>query len=148
MFFQNIVNVEFIYLFIPLIYIDFISKVADGRDGLDTAEVNKIGQGRVWTGKEAVNIKLVDEIGGIDKAIDYAANKANISKHNIQVEFFPEEKPNKILEILEMIDNEEYKSKSSINPLFNTFLHYLNTYKDLESLDKYQARLPYEIIIK
>ncbi len=50
------------------IYDDFVSRVADGRKR-DTVYIDSIAQGRVWTGKRAIGIGLVDRIGGIETAI-------------------------------------------------------------------------------
>ncbi|MEC8602822.1 MAG: signal peptide peptidase SppA, partial [Bacteroidota bacterium] len=58
---------------IDVIYNDFINKVADGRDGLKVEDVDAIGQGRVWSGTDAIRLGLIDELGGIDDAINYAA---------------------------------------------------------------------------
>ena len=52
------------------IYDDFITKVADGRKKLSKAEVDSIGQGRVWTGKDALKLGLVDELGGLEDALN------------------------------------------------------------------------------
>src|ERR1700733_10179356 len=58
-------------------YDQFLDRVSQGRH-IDVAQVNEIAQGRVWSGSEAARIKLVDEIGGLDSAIAYAANLANL----------------------------------------------------------------------
>lgn len=52
-------------------YTDFLPKVAKGR-GMDVEKVNALGQGRVWTGKQAKENGLIDEIGGLEKAIETA----------------------------------------------------------------------------
>ena len=52
-------------------YTDFLPKVAKGRD-MDVEKVNSLGQGRVWTGKQAKENGLIDEIGGLEKAIETA----------------------------------------------------------------------------
>jgi protease-4 len=58
-------------------YQDFIGKVAKGRNmGVD--DVDKIGQGRVWTGAQGKNNKLVDEYGGLDRAVEIAKELAKI----------------------------------------------------------------------
>jgi protease-4 len=62
------------------IYGEFIGKVAEGRK-LDRARVEEIAQGRVWSGLEAVNLGLVDEIGGLDAAVRYAAEKAGLGNN-------------------------------------------------------------------
>jgi len=59
------------------IYDQFLIKVADGRD-MTKEEVDKIGRGRVWTGNQAMDLGLVDEIGGLSKAIDLAKELAGI----------------------------------------------------------------------
>ncbi|HYO99712.1 MAG TPA: S49 family peptidase, partial [Pyrinomonadaceae bacterium] len=58
-------------------YDDFLPKVAKGR-GKDVAYVDSIGQGRVWTGTQARERGLVDEFGGIDKAVEIAKGLAGI----------------------------------------------------------------------
>jgi protease IV len=59
------------------IYGEFISKVAEARK-LDRAKVEEIAQGRVWSGAEALSLGLVDELGGLDAAIAFAAQKAGL----------------------------------------------------------------------
>ncbi len=59
-------------------YDQFISKAAEGR-GMTPEEVDKVGKGRVWTGQQAKEIGLVDELGGLDIAIDMAKRMAGIS---------------------------------------------------------------------
>ncbi len=59
------------------IYSQFIAKVAEGRK-LRPSEVEEIAQGRVWSGSEAKKLGLVDEIGGLDAAIRYAAEAAKL----------------------------------------------------------------------
>ncbi len=66
-------------------YHTFISHVADGR-GMTIADVDSIGQGRVWTGDNAKGIHLIDEYGGLEKALAVAAKKAGLKKYQI-IEF-------------------------------------------------------------
>lgn len=61
------------------LYDTFIEKVAEARK-MDKSKVHQIGQGRVWTGLQALEIGLVDELGGLDLAIEIAKEKANIPK--------------------------------------------------------------------
>ena len=58
-------------------YREFVQKVAQGR-GMKQQEVDSVSQGRVWTGEQARQIGLVDELGGIEQAISWAKKKANI----------------------------------------------------------------------
>lgn len=64
---------------IDSIYGDFLNKVASGRK-LDRAKVASIAEGRVWSGKEALKLGLVDELGGMKEAVGCAAKLAKIEK--------------------------------------------------------------------
>lgn len=63
--------------FLKTTYDDFTDKVAKGRSK-DQAYIDSIGQGRVWTGRQGKENGLVDEYGGLDKAIEIAKQLANI----------------------------------------------------------------------
>ena len=64
------------------IYSRFVNLVAAGRNTTAT-EIDKIAQGRVWTGEQALELGLVDQLGGLNKAIGVAANLAEISDYSI-----------------------------------------------------------------
>ncbi len=68
------------------IYSEFIAKVAEGRK-LDPARVEEIAQGRVWSGSDAKEIGLVDELGGLNAAIAHAAAKAGLGSNYRLVEY-------------------------------------------------------------
>jgi protease-4 len=73
-------------------YDQFIKGVAQGR-GMTVDAVDKIGKGRVWTGAQAKNLGLVDELGGIDTAIRIAKELAHIpAGERVNIVRFPEEK--------------------------------------------------------
>ena len=61
------------------IYTDFLEKVAEGRR-MTTAEVDRIGRGRVWTGRQAKENGLVDQLGGLDLALSIARSKVGLGK--------------------------------------------------------------------
>jgi protease-4 len=67
----------------------FVSRVAEGRHMTYDA-VHTIARGRVWTGIDAMELGLVDTLGGIDLAFSIAAEKANLKNYRVKV--FPEEK--------------------------------------------------------
>ncbi|MFN8293023.1 MAG: signal peptide peptidase SppA [Chitinophagales bacterium] len=71
------------------VYTTFRQRVADGRK-TDTAAIEKIAQGRVWTGTQAIERNLADEIGNLDNAIAFAAKKASLKDYKVKV--YPEEK--------------------------------------------------------
>ena len=83
---ENNPDYEFIKGSIDDIYQTFIGHVATGRK-MTTAAVDSIGQGRVWTGKEAKEIGLVDELGGLNDAIAYTAKLVKLEKYKLT--FYP-----------------------------------------------------------
>ena len=133
------------------IYYSFINKVALGRDGLNKEAVDQIARGRVWSGKDALNNNLVDQLGGLDEAIQYAAEKTGITKKNIQLQFFPQEKRNPLLDLVELLDqldeSNDTDSKTTIK-LFSKFEAFIDIAEKIESMYPFQARLPYNIIIE
>ena len=64
------------------IYAGFIGKVAKGR-GMSTAAVDSIGQGRVWSSTDGLRVGLVDELGGLEDAIAYVAEKAGLEQYKV-----------------------------------------------------------------
>ncbi len=124
------------------IYNDFTSKVAKGRNKTQNY-VDSIGQGRVWSGEDALNIGLVDELGGLREAIAYASAKAGVSS-------------NSILELPEMLDPiEEFfndiSGKSEDAIMSRILGSRFKNYQDLRQLSnggKIQTRLPFYITVE
>jgi len=63
-------------------YETFLTRCADGR-GKSKADIDSIAQGRVWTGEQALKIGLVDELGGLERAIELAGEQAKIINYNV-----------------------------------------------------------------
>ena len=68
---------------IERVYHSFVSKVAEGRN-MTFEEVDAIAQGRVWTGTQALENGLVDELGGLEDAIKVAANLVDIDEYRVR----------------------------------------------------------------
>lgn len=84
------------------IYAQFVDRVASGRR-MTTAEVDEIGRGRVWTGAQAVENKLVDALGGFFTAVEAAKQAAAIDPaEEVELVFYPKRKPliARLIEIL------------------------------------------------
>lgn len=81
-------EVEYVQKQIEKIYDDFTSLVSNGR-GMSKDSVDAIGQGRVWAGADALNIGLADRKGGLQDAIDYAAEKVGLSKNDYRISRYP-----------------------------------------------------------
>ena len=130
------------------IYDTFISKVAYGRDGLKKTDVHEIAKGRVWSGKEALDLELVDEIGNLSEAIDFAAKKTNISQEDIKVIEYPKKENDKLLEILADFDFKT-SSKNEISVFLKNFNKQINSnLLNTTNKDKFQMILPFEIKIQ
>ena len=80
---------NYIHRSIETIYTKFTTIVSEGR-GLPVEKVDEIGQGRVWTGADALGISLVDEIGTLSDAISYAAVAGGVSLDEVMVAEYPE----------------------------------------------------------
>ena len=80
------------------VYDSFVRKVADAR-GVEWNAIHEVAQGRVWLGSQAVEVNLVDELGGFDRAIELAKEKASIEASE-EVQLLPYPKPKTLLEIL------------------------------------------------
>ena len=82
---------EIIQKQIKEIYNDFIRKVALGRDGLTTAEVDNLGRGRIWSGRQAKENGLVDELGGLSLALAIAREYAGLREKAVEIIRFPKQ---------------------------------------------------------
>ena len=127
------------------IYSKFTSIVAEGRD-MTVEAVDNIAQGRVWTGAEALEIGLVDQIGTIEDAIEYAALCIDgvESVKDVQVVGYP--KPLTTLEALLESFGGAGESVFAGTPLESVEKAFIG-WTEAESGKAY-ARLPYEIIIR
>jgi protease-4 len=75
------------------VYEDFTAKVADGR-GMNRERVHELARGRVWTGADAHDHGLVDELGGMERAIDIARDRAGLpSRWEPELRVFPKVSP-------------------------------------------------------
>lgn len=132
---------EVIQYSVEEVYGTFISHVAEGRN-MTTEEVDKIGQGRVWSGANAIEIGLVDEFGGLEDAIKLAAEAANLETYRT-VNLPKLEDP-----IEQLIKDLGGNVRVSVlkNELGNEYKYYENL-KSLIEQNGVQARIPYEIEI-
>jgi len=123
------------------IYFTFIQKVADGR-GMTTAQIDSIGQGRVWSGEDAMEIGLVDVLGGVEDAISIAAGMAKVENYRV-VEYPSQKDP-----MEQIIADITGKGEEAL--LKHRLGHYYEYVKDVEELmnmQGVQARLPFQIYI-
>ena len=131
-----------IQLEVNRVYSTFTQKVADGRKK-SQAYIDSIGQGRVWSGKEALQNGLVDRLGNIDDAIASAAKKANLKDFKIVT--YPEQ----VDPFKSLFDNTSDKVKLYFakRELGDNYVYY-EQLKSALSVSGVQTRLPYNILIK
>lgn len=122
-------------------YNDFTALVARTR-GLRQSYVDSIGQGRVWTGTDALELGLVDEMGGLDKAIEYAANAANLTDYSLKD--YPQQES--LMDMLLKGDIQEpYANALLKNRLGNNY-QYIQTIENITKVDGVQALMPFIIV--
>lgn len=131
-----------IQLEVNKIYDTFTKKVADGRKK-EQSYINSIGQGRVWSGSEALKIGLVDRLGNIDDAIASAAKKAKLKDYKI-VDY-----PSQTDPISALFDKSGDKVKAYFvkRELGDNYIYY-EQMKSALNLSGVQARIPYNIQIR
>jgi protease IV len=122
-------------------YASFISKVAEGRH-LTVARVDSIGQGRVWSATDAKKIGLIDDFGGLDKAIEVAANLAKITDWRLVS--LPEQK-DPLQELFDRITGNN--SSSILEKELGENYKYFRYIKEIQEMKGVQARMPFEIIL-
>ncbi len=124
------------------IYDVFITKVAEGRH-ISKNNVDSVGQGRVWSGSDALKINLVDEIGGINDAIAYAAKLAKLSNYKL-IDLPKQKDP---LEELFNTGADEIEARTMKANLGAQYI-YIKQLKTVLLKKGIQARVPYEMIIE
>lgn len=138
-------ELEFMQNSVDKIYDAFVENVASGRN-LTKEFVDSIAQGRVWTGSQALKLKLVDEIGTLEDAIEYAIGRTDIEKENLSIIEYPKPLSNmeKVLSMFNMDENAD-KALAKL-PFYDVY----RTFKDItmKSKDRIYARIPYEFELK
>jgi protease-4 len=133
-------------------YNDFVPKVAKGRNK-NIEEVDAIGQGRVWTGLQAKEKGLVDEIGGLEKAIQIAKELAGIpADQEVQRVVYPKAKT--FFETLFSGDSEEYFTRNRTEEFIETLptnlkraIRYATVFEKM-SKGETMMLMPFELNIK
>jgi protease-4 len=123
-------------------YALFVKRVADGR-GKTTAEIEQIAEGRVWTGEAALQNGLVDELGGLDKAMEAAVKAANVEGYSVVN--YPE--PASLFASLMDVTKTDYLDEK-LRAQLGDYYGCVQTLQRLQTADRVQARLPFEMITK
>lgn len=121
----------------------FLTRCAEGRN-MDKETLAQYAEGRVWTGNQAKEIGLVDELGGLERAIEIAADMANLGKSYVIFEY-----PKLTSPIEELLNpaKEELAAKTIKNYLGESFELFM-LLKNIKDQDYIQARIPFELNIR
>ena len=139
----NETEMNYLSAYIDRGYKLFRQRVADGRH-MTTGQVEKIAQGHVWLGEDALKIKLVDQLGGVDDAVAKAAKLAKVG------EYYTSAYPAKA-DWMEQILNQTSSGSYIDNQMRLAMGDYYSTFMLLKNINRQsaiQARLPYIINVK
>jgi protease-4 len=119
-------------------YDTFLARCAEGRH-MSKEDIDIVGQGRVWTGEQAKERGLVDELGGLERAVEIAAEMADI--YNYSIKYLPETK-----DILtDFLEKQMEETKLSIaRDIMGDDYDYFRILHHVRAARGIQARLPYD----
>jgi protease-4 len=123
-------------------YETFTSKAANGRN-MAIDDLKKVASGRVWTGAQGKEHKLVDVLGGFNDAVNIAAKKAEV-QDDYKIKFYPKQKP--FFENL-LTQFEDNAKTSSIKSELGEMYVWYNQIKKVQTYQGAQARMPFELQI-
>ena len=121
----------------------FVSRCAEGRH-MSKDKIEKIAEGRVWTGEMAKKIGLVDELGGIGKALEIAAQKADLKGYTIIS--YPAKKD--ILSTLLDVQPGNYVESQVLKSQLGDYYKDFSLLKNIKERAMIQARVPFELNVK
>lgn len=131
---------------VDMIYSEFIRKVSEGRR-LKPEFVNEIAQGRIWSGKEAIKLGLVDELGGLGQAIDHAVLISKLGDdYQIDYPQPPKGGFNKIFESLGK--KEEPMGTGNFSEIARQIKNQINWLNALNDPNDIYARVPFDLNLK
>jgi protease-4 len=123
------------------IYERFLSIVAEGRD-MSKEEVHEVAQGRIWSGEDAIKNGLVDVLGGLDDAIDLAANSAELESYSLKYYPYIKENPYKKM-ISEIMKDQSMVKGIQLSKKERDLLNKYNQLKRFASYEGPMARIPF-----
>lgn len=121
----------------------FVKRCADGRSVSEDA-IREIAEGRVWTGLRAKELGLVDELGGLDKAVEIAATKAEITTYRKKT--YPRQ-PDFMEQLLELSSQSVAVNMLGLGR-YTDLLEQATRIKQMTEESNLQARVPYVLNIK
>lgn len=121
----------------------FLTRCSEGR-GIAKEELDKIAQGRVWTGSTAKELGLVDELGGLDRALEIACQKAGIDAYTVVS--YPAKQT--FLEMLMNTNPGTYLKSRFLSGKAGELYRQFSIPENFDKRDRIQARLPFELNVE
>lgn len=121
----------------------FRARVAQGRK-MNVAEVEKIAQGHVWLGQDALKIKLVDELGGLDKAVAKAAQLAKLKEYHTSAYPGKSDWLDKFMNSMSGGSYVNAQMRQALGEYYEPFI----MMKNIQNQSAIQARVPFVVNIK
>ena len=121
-------------------YYLFVDRCAEGRN-MTREQIEKVAEGRVWTGEMAKELGLVDELGGIDRALEIAVAKAGIENYSLKSYPAKESFLTNLLNLSGGNFIESQIMKSKLGSYYSDF----NLLRTIQEREMIQARLPFEL---
>ncbi len=122
----------------------FRQRVADGR-GMTIDQVEEIAQGRVWLATDALGIKLVDELGGLDQAVAKAAELAELKEYGTDAYPAPADF---MAQIFSQITGGDSYIETELQNTLGTYYKPFKMLKNINNQNAVQARIPYHLVIE
>lgn len=121
----------------------FLTRCSEGR-GINKEELDKIAQGRVWTGSTAKELGLVDELGGLDKALEIAVAKSGVDAYTVMN--YPAKES--FFESLMNTNPGNYIKARMLNGKMGEIYQQFSIIENFDKIDRIQARVPFELNIQ
>ena len=129
------------------VYGTFVSKVANGRSLDSLIIADQIGQGRVWTGNQCLEKGLVDEIGGMEAAMSYAASEAGLEKYRVVTFPEPIDPFETLLENFGMNASVESIISNELGEENYRLFNQIKSLKKVANSKEIQMRMPFDIYV-
>lgn len=120
----------------------FVKRCADGR-GMSVEAIEKVAEGRVWTGADAKELGLVDELGGLDKALEIAAQKAEVEAYSVISYPGKESFFSSLME-----GGKDNYIDGKVSEALGEYYDYAKFVQNLKDADRIQARMPFDLRIR
>ena len=120
----------------------FLKRVADGR-GMTRDEAHAVAQGRVWPGKKAQELGLVDAMGGMEEALAAAADKAGLEKYRVTEYPVTKDPIQQLIEDVMGNKNAKIKSQAIAREQLGELYPYYQYLKEMKEMKGVQARIPF-----